>query len=856
MDSATSIVNAKVYTGIWVNWSRGPVMGSTLTLTRRDGNLLIAFTAFFIGFIASRAWRIISFALHRYYSTPEARDALHHQRQAVLRNSETPGWSFWTLGQIAWAWRRSPLQSQPGPEHHHNHRRRVLAVVMPTLLASVLCMAAFAIASGFSSQMTTADRGGVEEVLIDGTNCGMVTYTVTRDMAFSKVDLMVTREDSRRRNDAVNYAQQCYDATNKQSQPSDINSGGVFDCNLLARPNLVSQTGSGPQGASINTNAPCPFSKGLCQTGDSSGNLLLDTGYIDSHEHLGLNSHKQDRIAMRQRYHCAPLRTEGFEEDVKDEEDGITYTRYNYGPIIKRAINSTGQEHIEVQNYTLMVRGLDAQYPDPKTRKESTGISESANFLLPVYQSQTINGSVSKASRYVPLPELQRADGSVEVIFLVGNGVGFPDQSVDPWYRVSNVTAGNFYATMRKGSLPYYRPAEAASPLGCVEQFQFCRSSDMECGPLAAWLDAITGAAPLFDLTPEEVVKSDKLKGSSLSSRFIWYTQILNYMSLTASMMPIFPSSSKLSSEDFLERGFQFGLGEAQWQRDVSQWWSTWLSMLQIGFLDTARGPPASFSDYPEQVVIARPADGHMQDMCYNQKVQSRGRHVSFSMFGLCFVFVAGSLIFLVSYLLEPIFAFDWRGRFSFFRLCGGRRASPEQSGFARKGTRNFKNLEWDTTDVLHLQALSFHCKGKGTWAPRSFGIGSEGAGVGSVPVTTEPGEVFEPLITSCRRADGSHAGHSADPDLMGSGFKSGSEKGSINKVDVVEVVDIEAQTHTEHAAKGGLAKNMGFVAQVPRRQETGFSLSTVATGSTYIQGGDKDEQDEKRVLPVAQCRT
>lgn len=33
-----------VHLGIWTNWSRGGVMGSTLTLTQPDANLLIAFT--------------------------------------------------------------------------------------------------------------------------------------------------------------------------------------------------------------------------------------------------------------------------------------------------------------------------------------------------------------------------------------------------------------------------------------------------------------------------------------------------------------------------------------------------------------------------------------------------------------------------------------------------------------------------------------------------------------------------------------------------------------------------------------------------------------------------------------------
>jgi hypothetical protein len=33
-------------------------MGATLTLDRRDGNLLIAFTAVFVGIVTERFWRI------------------------------------------------------------------------------------------------------------------------------------------------------------------------------------------------------------------------------------------------------------------------------------------------------------------------------------------------------------------------------------------------------------------------------------------------------------------------------------------------------------------------------------------------------------------------------------------------------------------------------------------------------------------------------------------------------------------------------------------------------------------------------------------------------------------------------
>lgn len=51
---AASTVQNSVYLGIWTNWSKGAVMGATLTLDRAQGNLLIAFTAVFVGIVTDR----------------------------------------------------------------------------------------------------------------------------------------------------------------------------------------------------------------------------------------------------------------------------------------------------------------------------------------------------------------------------------------------------------------------------------------------------------------------------------------------------------------------------------------------------------------------------------------------------------------------------------------------------------------------------------------------------------------------------------------------------------------------------------------------------------------------------------
>ena len=44
----------EVYLGAWTDWSRGRVLGATLTLSRGDGTLLIAFLAFYVAIVGTR----------------------------------------------------------------------------------------------------------------------------------------------------------------------------------------------------------------------------------------------------------------------------------------------------------------------------------------------------------------------------------------------------------------------------------------------------------------------------------------------------------------------------------------------------------------------------------------------------------------------------------------------------------------------------------------------------------------------------------------------------------------------------------------------------------------------------------
>lgn len=147
-----------VYLGQWTNWSRGPILGPTLTMTQENGKYLIAFIAFLTAFIATRFWKMCCFFLHRFYSTDQPSSAPYHQRQAVLRNSSSPESGLVSLLHLCWAWRRP-------------HPKQILAVLCPALVAFIV-LTGFAVAGVFSSQISSAVGN---EVLLSSAQCGIMT---------------------------------------------------------------------------------------------------------------------------------------------------------------------------------------------------------------------------------------------------------------------------------------------------------------------------------------------------------------------------------------------------------------------------------------------------------------------------------------------------------------------------------------------------------------------------------------------------------------------------------------------------------------------------------------------------------
>jgi len=192
---------------------------------------------------------------------------------------------------------------------------RPISRLVPVIVLALAISAAFGVASIFSARVTTETAN---EVLLEGIRCG----DLNTNRPNSTFELLTIGQPfhADRANRMLNYGMQCY--TNRTKTDG---------CNQFVRPRLP---------LSVNRDISCPFPDDICKM--SKGNLELDTGYINSHHHLGINSPPEDRFEMRILQRCAPIKTQEFMYIYNDSDYG-SVARYQYGPVanVQRVLNFT-----------------------------------------------------------------------------------------------------------------------------------------------------------------------------------------------------------------------------------------------------------------------------------------------------------------------------------------------------------------------------------------------------------------------------------------------------------------------------------------------------------------------------------
>lgn len=325
-----------VYTGLWVRQADGSFMGSTLTLTSRDGAFLVAFLALFVNFVGGQSWSILKFLIHQSRAERRSEDALHHQQQAVLRNSTSAVAALWLWLRLAWAWR--------------SQTSRPLLRSLVLVLVALLNIAAFSVAGIFSSHVNSISN----RVLLQNQTCGSWRWQAVETLdaagamennfddfnalipgwsAYYTDLLRTSRRD-------VTYARSCYDNTLNTLSP---------DCQVYITQQLPYMT---------NENAECPFDHALCL----SPAVQVESDPVFSDIHLGINTAKADRVAYRRRLTCSVLTTDGYTSSSvtpllpgNDRLDGESpyskRTNFYYGPMIQ-------PQSVTAVNFTNFYRSL------------------------------------------------------------------------------------------------------------------------------------------------------------------------------------------------------------------------------------------------------------------------------------------------------------------------------------------------------------------------------------------------------------------------------------------------------------------------------------------------------------------
>ena len=274
-----------IYTGPWVNWSHGLVLGSTITLSARNGAILTSFIATFVTMVGAQLWKMLCFLIHQTRVTQEPRDGLYHQHQNVFRNSSTPGGAAWYFMLQSWHWRGRARQS--------------LLRSIPWILFSVAYIAVFAVLSIFGSSQIAKAAG--QDRLLRGRQCGYwhMDGSETGQTSFEAKVLVDSQS-------AATYARECY--------------GGSVDalkCNTYATP-YISWEGK---------KAECAFKDGICY---GNNTFQMDTGFVDSHHDLGVNTPWRDRLKYRKVTTCSVLR----EKEYISQSNGTMLVTWNYGPAV------------------------------------------------------------------------------------------------------------------------------------------------------------------------------------------------------------------------------------------------------------------------------------------------------------------------------------------------------------------------------------------------------------------------------------------------------------------------------------------------------------------------------------------
>ena len=587
-----------VFQGVWIDWSKGAISGSTLTLSPVNAAVLVAVLALFVQMTGSQLWTAIQFMFHQCRASKAPMDGYYHQQQAVLRNNTSGLSTLRQLLRIMWAWRgraRRPF-------------RRSVHLMFWALFHFLL----FGLAGVFSSSFVTAGKVALSR----SPYCGVLSPSYLQSLGSfgstivnqRNLDLQAKSQDDVQL--SQEYVQTCYNVTNPASS-----------CSSYPKRQLSWAT---------TRNVACPFDSAVCHPSVSA--VSFDTGYIDSSDDLGLNAQARDRISYRRLTTCVPLNDEAYITRSRNVSGNggpnVEAVDAYYGP-------SNGADRNATYSFAIFSPYLAADQ-----------IDDSNPYQL--HQENAYSGrGWENAGTFQPIPELARPDADITLAFLSFDKT-YEKPINDIWFA-AHQEAHLLEPGTSVNDTVYTRDLPVTT-LGCTEQHQICtggasNSTARKCTPLMGLYQIQTDAGGVTSLGFTDRQNSTYMRvfqsvGDSILNVLL-SRLIQRDMPLLARRQVILVVSSFLPDNQWeKEAEYFFSIGMAHLQRDVVNYGTGQMS------------PDTSF------IAVANTTADKW--LCQNLIVRGTSFQ-SFSLLALTLVFVVGLLIVLFSLVVDDIFVFAQR---------------------------------------------------------------------------------------------------------------------------------------------------------------------------------------------------
>ncbi|KAJ4367113.1 hypothetical protein N0V83_007643 [Neocucurbitaria cava] len=530
---------------------------------------------------------------------------------------------------------------------------------LPIIVAAFTISAAFGVASIFSSNVTSET---LNQVLLKGTRCG--AYSEEKANSIYKQLTLLLPSQSEKASKFLNYGMQCY-----------TNETHADGCNLYIKPKLPLVSTRG---------LACPYGDNICTL--ENDNLVMDTGLLDSLEHLGINTAPEHRFQLRFLHTCAPLKTKGYTSDYNDSDYGAV-KRYHYGDIAN---------FHQVNNWTFELPVDNAYIPGDNT--SSADIPRLEYSLGTQHHYSTPNETLLPgANTWSPIDALKRDDADVYLLFMSADGIHYAGPTDDPWFS-AHKNASEIHYQKTKDQFDAWLQDEPLGVMACTQQVQYCNPSLPEgerCEPLRG------GADPRKAENVKKIFPTD-----DHFSVIEWVDNIWVYGVYTISATVGFIGASALRARYGLSYGYSAPLPDDQWQLEAEHWIKGTLASLQDVFVEAANGIPEALEDFRQPPLADETV---AQNLCVNQKIVSTN-YSSFNVLGLSLILIIGVIVVVLDMGLEPTVA--WWQR----RTYAKHQARDEGYPSDKIAHPLYAALEWNQTSILQLQRHAQEEAGFGEW--------------------------------------------------------------------------------------------------------------------------------------------